>query len=240
MSTQPTIQQQRDAWSEWAVTTRERRLTEISTDQREVVLAWLDQTDRANLNILEVGCGPGWLCPDLKRFGDVTATDLVDDVLDRARARVSGVCFISGDFMELDFEPGSYDVVVTLEVLAHVADQRAFISKIATTLKPGGTLILATQNRPVLEQHNNVPAPSPGQIRTWVDANELRQLLAPDFDVRELKIITPITNKGPWRLFNNRKINWLLKKLFGNGPKRLKENLGLGWTLMTLAQKKAA
>lgn len=239
MSDQPTIEQQRDAWSEWAAATRERRLTEISEDQRDLALSWLEHVNRANLNILEVGCGPGWLCPHLKRFGDVTATDLAEDVLERARLRVSGVRFIPGDFMSLEFAPETFDLVVSLEVLAHVADPRAFIAKLASMLKPGGVLILATQNRPVLERHNNVPAPSPGQIRRWVDRRELHELLSPAFNVRELRVITPITNKGAWRIINNSKVNALLKLLFGDMPKRFKEQLGIGWTLMVLAEKKA-
>lgn len=238
MREQPSIEQQKAAWSQWASTTRERRLTEISLDQRELTLTWLTRTAQTNLDILDVGCGPAWLAPHLKAFGNVTAIDLADDVIERARGRIPGVEFIAADFMAFDFEERIYDVVVTLEVLAHVADQAAFLAKIAHLLKPGGMLVLATQNRHVLEQHNRVPAPIPGQIRQWVDQTELVGLLQPHFTLVELRTITPQTNKGPWRLVNNTKANWVLKRAFGDAPKRLKERLGLGWTLMTLAQRR--
>ena len=55
--------------------------------------------------------------------------------------------------MALDFGVGQFDVAVSLEVLSHVADTQAFIDKIASLLKPGGYLMLATQNRSVLERY---------------------------------------------------------------------------------------
>ena len=93
--------------------------------------------------------------------------------------------------MELELGANSFDVVVTLEVLSHVADQRAFIRKLARHLRPGGHLMLATQNRFVLQYLNRRPPPLPGQLRRWVDRRELRDLLEPEFEVSELFSVTP-------------------------------------------------
>jgi SAM-dependent methyltransferase len=57
--------------------------------------------------------------------------------------------------------PAEYDFVVTLEVPSHVSDQPAYLRKIAALLKPGGYLVLATHNGPVLER-NAIPAPMAG------------------------------------------------------------------------------
>ncbi|MGH8770439.1 MAG: class I SAM-dependent methyltransferase [Burkholderiales bacterium] len=97
------------------------------------------------------------------------------DIIERARVEHQGVTFIAGDFLALDLARESADVVVLLEVLAHVADQ-AFIAKIARTLRPRGYLMLATQNRKILERWGGVPPQVPGQIRNWVDHRELRSL----------------------------------------------------------------
>jgi SAM-dependent methyltransferase len=234
----PSIASQRDAWEKWNRETREQRLSDISEDQRDRAIAWLGELNRGDLQIIDVGCGAGWLCPELRRFGRVTATDLSAAVLARAQVRMPQVDFIPGDFMELEFSAERYDVVVSLEVLAHVADQAAFIAKLARILRPGGVLILATQNRPVLERMNNVPPPAAGSIRHWVDEPELRSLLRPHFDVDELAIITPKANRFPWKLVSNSKVDPLLKAFFGDAPKRLKERLGWGWTIMTLAHKR--
>ncbi|GAM99842.1 hypothetical protein U91I_03497 [alpha proteobacterium U9-1i] len=150
------------------------------------------------------------------------------------------VSFVAGDFMNLQFEDEGFDVVVSLEMLAHVADQSGFIAKLARLLRPGGVLILATQNRRVLEKLNRVPPPARGSIRKWVDETELRELLSPHFDINELVTITPKANRFPWRLVSNNKLDPVLRALFGNAPKRLKERLGWGWTIMTLAHKREA
>lgn len=235
----PSIAQQRDAWEKWNRETREQRLSDVSEDQRDRVVAWLQGLNRRDLWIIDVGCGAGWLCPELGRFGRVTATDLSAAVLARAQARFPQVDFIPGDFMELQFDADAFDVVVSLEVLAHVADQSAFIAKLARILRPGGVLILATQNRPVLERMNNVPPPAAGSIRHWVDETELRSLLRPHFDVDELAIITPKANRLPWKLISNSKVDPLLRVFFGSAPKRLMERLGWGWTIMTLARRRS-
>ena len=157
------IEKQRAFWNDWNASTREKGLSEVSTDQAEVVMSWLKGLGRRDLKIIEIGCGAGWLCSQLVQFGQVTANDLSDEVLARAAQRVPEARFIAGDFMNT--EVGScYDVAMSLEVLAHVSDQAAFVARISGLLKPGGYLMLATQNKPAL-MRNNIPAPAPGQLR---------------------------------------------------------------------------
>ena len=86
------------------------------------------------------------------------------------------------------------------EVIAHVADHDAFVAKLFRMLRPGGVLMMASQNRPVLERYNNVPPPAEGQLRRWFDRDELRALLSRYFDVQELFAITPRADKGAPRL----------------------------------------
>lgn len=230
---------QRVAWNEWNAAYREKRLSEVSIDQRTAVLTWLETLNRTDLDIIEVGCGAGWLCPAIAPFGRVTATDLSDEVLDRARIRFPDVSFVAGDFMTLNFPDEGFDVVITLEVLAHVADQPAFVAKLARLLRPDGLLMLATQNRAVVERMNRTPPPIRGQVRQWVDRDELTTLLAPQFDILEMRTITPRTNRLPWRLVNNGPLNAVLKLVFGSGPERWKEAAGWGWTLMALARRRS-
>ncbi|MGD2131610.1 MAG: methyltransferase domain-containing protein [Maricaulaceae bacterium] len=227
-----------DFWDRWNAEFREQALDRPSTDQRDVVLRWLDRLDRNDLNIIEVGCGAGWLCRSLTRFGDVVATDLAEGAVSRAAARSPEVDFVAGDFMELDFGAQSFDVVIALEVLSHVPDQAAFVAKLATLLRPGGALMLATQNRPVLKRHNTVDPAQPGQLRRWVDSRELRSLLDPHFEVRELFSITPRSNKGWMRAICSIKVNTFMERALGKWTTRLKERLGLGWTLMVLAERR--
>lgn len=232
------IELQRDYWDAWNTAFRERKISDVSLDQKRWVLRWLDGLGRTDLNILEVGCGAGWLCPSLKTFGRVTATDLSTEVLARAAVRVPDVRFIAGDFMALDFTEGGYDAVVSLEVLSHVGDHAAFVAKIARLLRPGGLLILATQNRPVLERYNNVAPTEPGQLRRWFDRGELAELLAPYFAVRELRTMTPMANKGPMRLVAGHQARRAMRLISGRAVERALGAAGFGWTLMALAEKR--
>lgn len=238
----PEIRVQQSFWNNWNAETREKGLHAISLDQAEVINSWLRKLNRTDMDLIEVGCGAGWLCSQLARFGKVVATDLSDEVLERAQKRVPNVRFVAGDFMALDVG-GNYDVVVTLETIACVENQPAFIQKIVDMLKPGGYLMLATPNkavrRPML---NDMPAPKQGELRNWTDKNELTQLLTPHFDVLQLFSITPHFNRGVLRYLNsgrlqryaeNIKLGTPLKKI-----KQLEERMWLGWTLMALARKR--
>lgn len=228
---------QRHYWNVWNAEKRARALSETSARQRRVVLDWLKKLDRTDMDLLEVGCGAAWMSPWLKPFGHVTATDLSDEAVRAAAERIPDIQFIPGDFFSLSFAPESYDVVVSLEVLSHVGDQQEFVSRIAALLRPGGYLMLATQNRPVLEQMNTVP-PTEGQVRRWVDKTELAALLTPTFDVLELFSATPRGNRGVWRFINSTAVNAPIRAVVGNRFERLKERMGLGWTLMALARKR--
>ena len=144
--------------------------------------------------------------------------------------------------MSLDFPMEAYDVVVTLEVLSHVADQAAFIGKLASLLRPGGHLMLATQNRPQLERNDVLP-PKPGQIRQWVDRHELAKLLGAEFEIERLFSITPRCNRGILRILNSHKLNLVLASLGLAAVSRwltsIQEEAWLGWTLMCLAKKRS-
>ena len=162
----------------WITSNRENSVDEVSRREAEVVYKWLSLLNRKDLDIADVGCGTGWFCPYLTSFGRVTATDLSDEVLARAQHRTPDVRFVSGDFIKnLDFGINSFDVVITLEVLAHVADQRAFLKKLACHLRPKRPSDVSYANRWVLRYLNLIPPPAPGQLRRWVDQGELHELL---------------------------------------------------------------
>lgn len=231
------VERQRRFWNTWNAATRERVVDDVAVRQGEIVGLWLAEQGRDDLDLIEVGCGAGWLSPQLLQFGRVTATDLADEVIERARRRTPEVQFVAGDFRELEFDDEAFDVVVSLEVLAHVEDQRAFVTKLRRLLKPGGHLLLSTQNRPVLDRLNRIPPPEPGQLRRWVDRTELRNLLTPQFDVLRLISVTPRADRGVMRVITSRKLQRAVRPLIGNRLERSLEHLGLGWTLMALARR---
>lgn len=238
-SDQP-IEVQQSFWNDWNAQAREHHLGAVSIEQAQVISRWMTAVGRRDLNIIDVGCGTGWLCAQLSAFGQVTGTDLSNEVLERAAIRHPAVTFVAGDFMNLELPTGSFDVVVSLEVLSHVADQKAFLARLHSLLRPDGTLMIATQNRPALER-NDIPPPKPGQLRRWVDKDELHALLSVDFTVLELCSITPQFNRGLLRLLNSRTFKGALTRLglqkTLQSIRQVQEHRWLGWTLMALARK---
>jgi tRNA (cmo5U34)-methyltransferase len=100
--------------------------------------------------LLDIGCGAGNFAltvlehsPDL----DCTLADLSRDMLDRAFARVSAatkgaVATIQGDFRELSFGEGTFDIIVASATLHHLrADEEwhAMFAKVFRALRPGGS-----------------------------------------------------------------------------------------------------
>jgi len=239
LSGMETISSQQKFWNDWNARSREQDISEVSRRQGEFIRDWLAQSGRRDLRILDVGCGAGWLCPMLTPFGTVTGTDLSNEVLERAQRRWPDVTFVAGDFATLPFEPRSFDVVTALEVLSHVEDQVAFLDRIADLLVPDGMLLLATQNKPVLQDYCNTAVPQPGQLRRWVDRDELRSLAEERFAVEELVSATPVAHRGFRRLLTSGRVNALLQPLIGNRLRDALEARYWGWTLMLKARKRA-
>ena len=106
----------------------------------------------AGLRILDVGCGGGLLCEPLARLGaDVTGLDPASEsiAVARAHAREAGleISYRTGEVAALAAEGRSFDGVLAMEVVEHVADRAAFVAACCTCVAPGGVLALATLNR---------------------------------------------------------------------------------------------
>lgn len=202
------------------------------------VLAMLDSLSLQHPRILDMGCGTGWFTEELARIGEATGVELSEAAVSLARSRYPHAAFVAGNVLEMQLPAALYDVVVSLEVIAHVADQHGYLKQAALTLKPGGYLVITTVNK-FVHDRTDWPADSPGHIRSWLDRRSFRQLLSRHgFRVLRMTSIIPMGHGGILRLVNSRKINALVTRII---PKRtlegLKERAGLGWTWVALAQK---
>ncbi len=106
----------------------------------------------SGLSVLDIGCGGGLLCEPLARMGaTVTGIDPARTNVETARlhAKTSG---LSIDYRcttaeELAAAGESFDVVLAMEVVEHVADVPLFVGACSRLVKPGGLLVMATINR---------------------------------------------------------------------------------------------
>jgi ubiquinone biosynthesis O-methyltransferase len=127
--------------------------------------------------VLDIGCGFGYGSNELAATASrVVAIDVYDVAIDFARRtyRRDNLEYRCGDFLEVDLEPGSFDVIVSFEVIEHVRDQAAFAARCAELLAPDGVAILSTPNRLVMSPHGGVCDPT--HIREFSPA-EFRELL---------------------------------------------------------------
>jgi 2-polyprenyl-6-hydroxyphenyl methylase/3-demethylubiquinone-9 3-methyltransferase len=111
-----------------------------------------DTDGLAGLRMLDIGCGAGVLCEPLARLGATVVgiePGAGNIAMARRHAEEAG---LSIDYRcttaEALADAGEqFDIVLAMEVVEHVADAHAFLSRCARLVKSGGLMILSTINR---------------------------------------------------------------------------------------------
>ncbi|THF50006.1 bifunctional 2-polyprenyl-6-hydroxyphenol methylase/3-demethylubiquinol 3-O-methyltransferase UbiG [Allorhizobium terrae] len=106
----------------------------------------------AGLRVLDIGCGGGLLSEPIARMGaDVLGADASPKNIGIAstHAAQTGVAVdyraVTAEQLAADGE--TFDVVLNMEVVEHVADVNYFISTCASMVRPGGVMLISTINR---------------------------------------------------------------------------------------------
>jgi SAM-dependent methyltransferase len=104
-------------------------------------------------DVLEVGCGPGWLWADaaaLPAGMRLTLTDLSPGMVAVARDRAGASSRLElvearvADARELPFDDEAFDVVIANHMLYHVPAPETAVAELARVLRPDGVLMAAT------------------------------------------------------------------------------------------------
>jgi 2-polyprenyl-6-hydroxyphenyl methylase / 3-demethylubiquinone-9 3-methyltransferase len=104
------------------------------------------------LRILDIGCGGGLLSEPMSRLGaEVVGVDPAAANIEIARLHAAGgglaIDYRATTAEDLAAAGETFDAVLALEVVEHVADVDAFLATSASMVRPGGVLVLATINR---------------------------------------------------------------------------------------------
>lgn len=110
------------------------------------------KTPLQGLRVLDIGCGGGLLSEPLARMGaDVVGADPARKNIETARihAEQSGVTVdyrcVSAEDLAAAGE--TFDIVLNMEVIEHVADVPLFLDTCCGMVRPGGLTVVATINR---------------------------------------------------------------------------------------------
>ena len=145
--------------------------------------------------VLDVGAGFGRHCFEVaRRGGRVVALDYAADEVVATRATLGGmvdageitlesyVGVLRGDATRLPFADGTFDRVITSEVLEHIQADTAAITEFARVLKPGGTFAatvptwLPEKINWMLSDEYHAPKAAGGHVRIYT-ATELKAKL---------------------------------------------------------------
>lgn len=116
---------------------------------RRAHLEWAVQrlADPGAATFLDIGFGDGSALVAARELGwHAHGIEYGDWLVDAARRRLELDTVYDVDLAHVPLLPGSVDVVYAWHVIEHVLDVREWLSQIAALLKPGGVVILGTEN----------------------------------------------------------------------------------------------
>jgi SAM-dependent methyltransferase len=117
-------------------------------------------------SFLDAGCGDGRYLAVLGRAGfvpkRVLGSDISERILETARATATAhgveAELVRANLESLPFEDGSFELVLCVQVIEHLLDPLAGLRELARVLRPGGTLLISTDNaRARITQTLNLP-----------------------------------------------------------------------------------
>lgn len=103
--------------------------------------------------ILEAGCSSGFMINDLRQSfpgAFIMGSDAVRGLLERLAKKIPDIPLLHFDLVRCPLFDDSIDVVILLNVLEHIQDDRSALQQVWRVLKPGGIAIIEVPAGPNL------------------------------------------------------------------------------------------
>jgi SAM-dependent methyltransferase len=97
---------------------------------------------------LDAGCGDGRYLVALEAElpQRIAGVDIAERILETARVRAPRAELRQANLESLPFDDGAFDLVLSSQVIEHVLDAPAAAAELARVLRPGGRLVISTDN----------------------------------------------------------------------------------------------
>lgn len=111
------------------------------------------RTHAAGRRVLDYGCGSGYGTHRMAAGCEsIAGVDIAADAIEYARTHyqagnLSYLHIEPADRSPLPFDSGSFDTVLSFQVIEHIPDTGPYLSEIRRVLKPGGVFVCATPDR---------------------------------------------------------------------------------------------
>jgi 2-polyprenyl-6-hydroxyphenyl methylase/3-demethylubiquinone-9 3-methyltransferase len=169
----------------------------------------------AGLRLLDIGCGGGLLAEPMARLGaDVVGADAAARNIPVARlhAEQSGLAIDYRHTTAEDMAAAgeTFDVVLNMEVVEHVADPLEYLTACQRLLRPGGLMVCSTLNRNA--KSYLIAIIGAEQVMRWLPkgTHDWKKFITPDelFDLIRRAGLDPVDRKG--MVFNPISWSWSL------------------------------
>ena len=106
----------------------------------------------ARRNILDIGCGPGYLLnyvineESIHITGPVVGMDYSKEAIVQAGNNIQGAFFTVADATQLPLTTGSFSCVSCIETLEHIKDPKPIINELIRVTSKGGAIIIGVPN----------------------------------------------------------------------------------------------
>ena len=177
------------------------------------------------LRFLDIGCGGGLLSEPMARLGaEITGIDPSEKNISTARVHAQeqdlAIDYRAMTAEALMAKGETFDVILNMEVIEHVADPQGFVKTCASLLRPNGLIFIATINRTLKSfglaivgaeyilgwlpkgTHQWEKFITPEELGGWLQANGLKEA------DRTGVTYNPFT--GEWRRARDMDVNYML------------------------------